>query len=196
MSKILNFGGYEVIMNFSFYKKSFSMIVFSFLFFLTAVCFAQIETTVEPFSGAKTYTSKYTFSDNNYSMHSISLVKVVTPMNNQKPQVEVYFLLNFNLPQSATLGDSMEIQVTPRHVNEIPITPLVIKGVGYSSVPTFRTGFKQLPPMTVTAIEKGEELLFKINFKPKGSDLFTMPTEVVQEWAEILKIDEETNITN
>lgn len=178
-------------MNISFYQKSFSAFIFSFVLLFSSICFAEIETTVEPFTGAKTYTSKYMFSDSNHNMHTISLVRVITPSETQKTQIETYILLNFNLQQNVTLGDSMEIQVTPRHINSLPITPLVIKGVGYSSVPTFRTGHKELPPMTVTAIEKGEELLIRVNFKPKGYDLYTLPKEVIQEWAEILKINGE-----
>jgi len=177
-------------MNISFYQKSFSAFIFSCILLFASICFAEIETTVEPFTGAKTYTSKYMFSDNNHSMHTISLVRVVTPAENQKTQIETYFLLNFNLPQNATLGDSMEIQVTPRHINSLPLTPLVIKGAGYSSVPTFRTGHKELPPMTVTALEKGGELLVRVNFKPKGYDLYTIPADIVKEWAEVLKIVE------
>lgn len=177
-------------MNISFLPKSLSVLIFSFVLLFANICFAEIETTVEPFTGAKTYTSKYMFSDTNHSMHTISLVRVVKPIENQKTQIETYLLLNFNLPQNVTLGDSMEVQVTPRHINSLPLTPLVIKGAGYSSIPTFRTGHKELPPMTFTAIEKGEELLVRVNFKPKGHDLYTIPAEVVKEWAELLKIVE------
>ena len=166
---------------------------FSFTLLFANVCSAKIETAVEPFTGEKTYTSKYMFSDSQRNMHSIALVKSIKPLAGGKTETQTYFLLNFSMPRGATLGDAMDIQVTPRHVNSLPLAPYLSKGFGYSSVPTARTGHKNLPDMTVVAIEKGEELLVRVNFSPKGHALYTIPAEVVAEWAKLLQETDEDN---
>ncbi len=174
-------------MNKSFAKNAILALVFTLtLSFAGAAC-AQIETSVEPFTGEQTYTSKYTFSDAQHNMHSIALIKKYKAVPGKPAEVQTYFLLNFTLERGNTLGDAMIVQVSPRYVNEIPLTPYIISGIGYSSVPTSRTGPKQLPPMTLAAIEKGEALAVKVNFL-KGSGTYTIPAEAVKEWADLLKL--------
>ena len=168
-------------------KKSTILLSFLFTFLLSGICSAQIETSVEPFTGVKTYTSKYTFSDDDRNMHSISLVKSIKPLPGNQVAEETYFLLTFNLSSSVTLGDSFDVQVTDRYINSLSLTPFVVKGAGYSSSPSARTGMKDLPEMTKTAIEKGKELLVRITFKPKGSILCVIPAETIQEWSLLLK---------
>lgn len=180
----------------SFYRKSATIFAFAFAMIFSGICFAEIERSVEPFTQAVTYSSKYSFTDSQRNMHSIALMKTIKPLKGtiggKTHEVDTYFLLNFTLQQGATLGDSFDIQVTPRHINSLPLAPYMISGIGYSSVPTARTGHKELPPMTVVAIEKGEPLLVRVNFEPRGHAIYTIPEETVQEWAQLLKDPEQT----
>ncbi len=174
-------------------KKILSIVFFVVMFMATSVCSAEIVRAVEPFTGAVTYTSKYMFTDDQRNMHSIALVKMFKPLKgvvtskDKRVQIETYFLLNFTLPQGQGLGDSFDIQVTPVYVNALPLRPNVVSGIGFSTVPTARTGFKELPSMTVAAIEKAKPLLVQVNFSPRGKETYTIPAEIVQEWAKLLK---------
>ena len=170
-------------------------ITIAFIFCLTllfaSVCSAEIERTVEPFTKAVSFTSKYSFSDSKRDMHSIALVKSFKPLKGvvggKDVETDTYFLLNFTLPQGVTLGDFFTIQVTPRHTNALPLSPYLVSGIGFSSVPTARTGYKDLLDMTKVAIERGENLLVRVDFS-RGHDTYTIPAEVVQEWAKVLHI--------
>ena len=180
-------------MKFFMHKKIILSFVLMLSFLFASTCFAEIERTVEPFSKAVTYSSKYSFSDSQRNMHSISLVRTIKPLigsiGGKTTETDTYFLLNFTLPQGVTLGDYFTIQVTQRHTNALPLTPYLISGIGYSSVPTARTGHKELLDMTKAAIERGEELTVRVDFS-RSHGIYTIPAETVQEWARLLKIND------
>ncbi|MDR3348005.1 MAG: hypothetical protein LBO03_00125 [Acidaminococcales bacterium] len=173
-------------------KKFF--LIFALVFALSAcgIASAEIERTAEPFSGAITYTSKYMFSDDSRNMHSIALVRTIKPLRiataAKKFETDTYFLLNFTLQDNATLGDTFDIKVSERYINALPLSPVMIGGIGLSRAPTARTGPKELPDMTTVAIEKGQELIVRVNFSPRGNATYTIPEAVVKEWIEVLKI--------
>ena len=177
-------------MKFSLCKKAAVTLSMLLTFAVTSVCFAAIERAVEPFTGTVTYSSKYTFSDGQRNMHSIALVKAIkplkSPIDGKMEEVQIYFLLNFTMPNGGGLGDTFDIQVSPTYINALPLAPTMVSNISYSSLPTARTGPKDIPDMTKKALREGKELLVRVNFSPRGSANFTIPAEAVQEWAEIL----------
>ncbi len=177
-------------MNIPAFKRYFSALLFVAALFLPGQALAAIETSVEPFTGEQTYTSKYTFADAQHNMHTISLIKKYKPVPGNQPLIETYFLLNFTLARGVMLGEAMDIQVTYNRINSLPLAPNDVSRYGYSSVPIYRTGHKELPPMTEAAIEKGEELVIQVHFEPKGRAIYHIPAETVKEWAELLKLPE------
>ena len=176
-------------------KKLFFSLALAAALSVCGAASAEIERTAEPFSGAITYTSKFMFSDDSRNMHSIALVRTIKPLKfaaaTKKFETDTYFLLNFTLQDNATLGETFDIKVSERYINALPLSPVMVGGIGLSRVPTARTGHKELPDMTVVAIEKGKALIVRVNFAPRGSATYTIPEETVKEWIEVLKITEE-----
>ena len=177
-------------MNFFTFKKTAVTLSIVLTLAIANICFAAIERAVEPFTGTVTYSSKYTFSDGQRNMHSISLVKAIKPLkapiDGKMEEVQIYFLLNFTMPNGGGLGDTFDIQVTPTYINALPLAPTMVSNISYSSLPTARTGHKDIPDMTKKALLEGKELLVRVNFSPRGSANYTIPAEAVQEWAEVL----------
>jgi hypothetical protein len=171
-------------------KKVFLTVALVFALSASGVAYAAIERTAEPFTGAITYTSKFMFSDDSRNMHSIALVRTIKPLKiataAKKFDTDTYFLLNFTLQDNATLGDTFDIKVSERYINALPLAPVMVGSIGLSRAPTARTGPKELPDMTVVAIEKGKEMIVRVNFS-RGNAVYTIPEEIVKEWIDVLK---------
>ena len=159
-----------------------------FTFCVASICFAEIVRSVEPSTGIVTYTSQYLFSDSQRNMHSISLVKSIKPLKNAiNGETNIYFLLDFTMPNGNRFGSTFDIQVSPQYINSLPLAP-----VNFSSLSTAKTSHSDIPDMTKKALCSGKELLVRVNFS-RGSSNFAIPTNVVQEWAELLDYPKDVN---
>ena len=176
-------------------KKIILLFCLALILTLPNPALAEIERTIEPFSGAVTYTSKCAFSDDNRNMHSISLVRTIRPLRTsgveRRFETDTHFILNFDLQGNTTLGETFDIRISDNLYVALPLAPVSSSSPSMSAISTTaRTGPRELLELVVVAIEKQQELTVRVNFS-RGNRIFSLPAGQIAEWAQLLNIKPE-----